>query len=170
MFFCFHGGIFRLSVLLGFGTRTTVSYRTLSVVLFLDAVWKDAGSICREQSRAAVSCRIVSLKYKSLQTTVITVSSSCNISSICENPGHCPLKYSTTKGIYSTGSHYIYPRCSFAVLFCLIFYYFYSTLLHLPPLRFHCVWGCWDRTHDLRLRHWLSDALTTRLDLSATLG
>jgi hypothetical protein len=24
----------------------------------------------------------------------------------------------------------------------------YSTLLHLPPLRFHCVGGCWDRTHD----------------------
>ncbi len=22
----------------------------------------------------------------------------------------------------------------------------YSTLLHLPPLRFHCVGGCWDRT------------------------
>ncbi len=24
----------------------------------------------------------------------------------------------------------------------------YSTLLHLPPLRFHCVGGCWDRTLD----------------------
>jgi hypothetical protein len=24
----------------------------------------------------------------------------------------------------------------------------YSTLLHLPPLRFHCVGGCWDRTED----------------------
>jgi hypothetical protein len=24
----------------------------------------------------------------------------------------------------------------------------YSTLLHLPPLRFHCVRGCWDRTQD----------------------
>ncbi len=24
----------------------------------------------------------------------------------------------------------------------------YSTLLHLPPLRFHCVGGCWDRTQD----------------------
>jgi hypothetical protein len=22
----------------------------------------------------------------------------------------------------------------------------YSTLLHLPPLRFYCVGGCWDRT------------------------
>ncbi len=27
-------------------------------------------------------------------------------------------------------------------------YVLYSTLLHLPPLRFHCVGGCWDRTHD----------------------
>ncbi len=30
------------------------------------------------------------------------------------------------------------------------FYFFvlYSTLLHLPPLRFHCADGCWDRTQD----------------------
>jgi hypothetical protein len=33
-----------------------------------------------------------------------------------------------------------------------------STLLHLPPLKFHCVGGYWDR-------YWLSDAVTTRLDL-----
>ena len=25
----------------------------------------------------------------------------------------------------------------------------YSTLLHLPPLRFHCVGGCRDRTKDI---------------------
>ncbi len=24
----------------------------------------------------------------------------------------------------------------------------YSTLLHLPPLKFHCVGGYWDRTQD----------------------
>ncbi len=24
----------------------------------------------------------------------------------------------------------------------------YSTLFHLPPLKFHCVEGCWDRTQD----------------------
>ncbi len=24
----------------------------------------------------------------------------------------------------------------------------YLTVLHLPPLRFHCVDGCWDRTQD----------------------
>jgi hypothetical protein len=27
-----------------------------------------------------------------------------------------------------------------------IFYALYSTLLHRPPLRFHCVGGFWDRT------------------------
>ncbi len=27
-------------------------------------------------------------------------------------------------------------------------YVLYSTLLHLPPLRFHCVGGCWDRNQD----------------------
>jgi len=32
------------------------------------------------------------------------------------------------------------------------FYVRYSTLLHLPPLRFHCVGGCWDRTLDSYLR------------------
>jgi hypothetical protein len=26
------------------------------------------------------------------------------------------------------------------------FYVLHSTLLHLPPLKFHCVEGCWDRT------------------------
>ncbi len=30
----------------------------------------------------------------------------------------------------------------------LIFYVLYLTLLHLPPPRFHCVGGCWDRTQD----------------------
>ncbi len=29
-----------------------------------------------------------------------------------------------------------------------IFFVLYSTLLHLPPLRFHCADGCWDRTQD----------------------
>ncbi len=28
------------------------------------------------------------------------------------------------------------------------FYVLYSTLLPLPPLWFHCVWVCWDRTQD----------------------
>ncbi len=32
--------------------------------------------------------------------------------------------------------------------FGFFFYVLYSTLLHLPPLRFHCVGGCWDRTMD----------------------
>jgi hypothetical protein len=27
-------------------------------------------------------------------------------------------------------------------------YVLYLTLPHLPPLRFHCVGGCWDRTQD----------------------
>ncbi len=27
-----------------------------------------------------------------------------------------------------------------------IFYIHYSALFHLPPLHFHCVGGCWDRT------------------------
>jgi hypothetical protein len=56
-------------------------------------------------------------------------------------------------------------------VFC-IFLVRYSALLHLPSLRIHRVRGCWDRTSNLgqlQLRHWLSDALTTRLDLIHTL-
>ncbi len=30
----------------------------------------------------------------------------------------------------------------------LVFYVRYSTLIHLPTLRFHCVGGCWGRTQD----------------------
>ncbi len=50
--------------------------------------------------------------------------------------------------------HHIFSRYSvlsiFKVGFLAIFYFYvrYSTLLHLPPLRFHCVGGCWDRTQD----------------------
>jgi hypothetical protein len=46
------------------------------------------------------------------------------------------------------------------------FFVLYSTLLHLPPLRFHCVDGCWDQTQDRC--NWCIDsrgALTTGLDL-----
>jgi hypothetical protein len=28
------------------------------------------------------------------------------------------------------------------------FYVLYSTLIRLPPLRFHCVGGCWNQTQD----------------------
>jgi hypothetical protein len=37
--------------------------------------------------------------------------------------------------------------------------FFYSTLLHLPPLRFHCAGGCWDRIQDCCDATW---ALTAR--------
>ncbi len=45
----------------------------------------------------------------------------------------------------------------------------YSTTLHLPPLRIHCVGGCWGSIPGqlrMRLRHWLSDGLSTRLNLN----
>jgi hypothetical protein len=59
----------------------------------------------------------------------------------------------------------------FKIFFGGIFLFFFiqlSALLHLPPLRFHCADGCWDRTHDrcnLCNVHWQPDALTTRIDL-----
>jgi hypothetical protein len=39
-------------------------------------------------------------------------------------------------------------QCILLCILLWIFYVDYSTLLHLPPLRFHCVGGYWDRTHD----------------------
>jgi hypothetical protein len=42
--------------------------------------------------------------------------------------GNVTVRYSVTEG------------------FLEFFYVLYSTLLHLPPLRFHCDGGCWDRT------------------------
>jgi hypothetical protein len=30
----------------------------------------------------------------------------------------------------------------------IFFFILYSALFHLPPLRFHCADGCWDRTQD----------------------
>ncbi len=48
----------------------------------------------------------------------------------------------------------------------LFIYVLYSTLFHMPTLRFHCVGGCWDRTENCcDFLHWQSGALTTRLDL-----
>ncbi len=34
------------------------------------------------------------------------------------------------------------------ICICFLFYVRCSTLLHLPPLRFHCVGGCWEWTQD----------------------
>jgi hypothetical protein len=46
------------------------------------------------------------------------------------------------------------------------FYVRYSTPLLLPPIIFHCVGGCWDRTQDCcDFGNCQPDALTTRLDL-----
>ncbi len=51
-----------------------------------------------------------------------------------------------------------------------VMYQLYSTLLHLPPLRFHCVGGWWDRTQDSAI-----SALAVRCSshwayISSTLG
>ncbi len=48
------------------------------------------------------------------------------------------------------------------IVWIFFFYVLYSKLLHLPPLRFLCAGGCWDR--NVTTRHWQSDALTARLD------
>ncbi len=42
----------------------------------------------------------------------------------------------------------IYFLTDFFIFVLFFVLYRYSTLLHLPPLRFHCADGCWDRTQD----------------------
>jgi hypothetical protein len=60
--------------------------------------------------------------------------------------------------------HFLYFILHFSLL--------YSTLLHLPPFRFHCVGGCWDLTQDscdlgLAVRHFNHSARShpPRLDI-----
>ncbi len=72
----------------------------------------------------------------------------------CEKPSLQKKRKSNTRKLKSGG-------------FLRFFYVLYSTLLHLPPLRFHCVGGCWDRSNP-GLWHWQSDALTSRPDLIHT--
>jgi hypothetical protein len=49
--------------------------------------------------------------------------------------------------MFTTGKDHIGVQRKIYFYF-LFFYVRYSTLLHLPPLRFHCVGGCWDPTQD----------------------
>ncbi len=41
------------------------------------------------------------------------------------------------------------------------FFKLYSALLHLPPLRFHCADGCWDRTHTVIRFLWVRAKFNT---------
>ncbi len=69
------------------------------------------------------------------------------------------------------------PLCELFIFFYFIyflgylnFFLLYPTLLHLPPLRFHCADGCWDRTRDCC--NWCigGQTLATRLDFIRWLG
>jgi hypothetical protein len=51
---------------------------------------------------------------------------------------------------------FLFVKGGFFWFFLLFYVVRYSTLFHLPPLRFHYVGGCWDRTQDCcELRLWL---------------
>ncbi len=68
----------------------------------------------------------------------------------------CPNVHSTDLlGPRTNMSGSFFLRCSskpvnvknwFFLNFLKFYYFLYSTLLHLAPLRFRCVRGCWDRT------------------------
>ncbi len=73
------------------------------------------------------------------------------------NPGHFESRHVESRHFKPGRFEYVY----------FYFHFFpvpYSTLLHLPPLRFNCFGGCWGTNPGQQwLWHWLSDALTTRL-------
>ncbi len=48
----------------------------------------------------------------------------------------------------SSASPYTFCSDSPSPFIFIFFFVLYSALLHLPPLRFHCADGCWDRTQD----------------------
>jgi hypothetical protein len=53
----------------------------------------------------------------------------------------------------TTSQRHRHLSCQQVITDIFLFFYFYvrySTLLRLPPLRLHCVGGCWDRTQDNR--------------------
>ncbi len=54
---------------------------------------------------------------------------------------------SRLNSLYGTGPVLFRPFHLNRAIF-LFSYVLYSTLLHLAPLKFHCVGGCWDRTQD----------------------
>ncbi len=70
------------------------------------------------------------------------------------SPGKGFLPYRTS---YTLSLIYVFSLISEAVILFLKWdfwdFFFlctrYSILLHLPPLRFHCVGGCWDLTQDI---------------------
>ncbi len=75
---------------------------------------------------------------------------------------------STTNNLYLCTWKFSWREIITTILTWILFinYVLYSTLLHLPPLRFQRVGGCWEWTQgQLRRWHWQSDTLTTRLDL-----
>ncbi len=61
----------------------------------------------------------------------------------CSNASACFVAVSCTK--YSDVSNFS-PNAYRTIKGNSFGFFLYSTLLHLPPLRFHCVGGCWDRT------------------------
>jgi hypothetical protein len=56
------------------------------------------------------------------------------------------------------------------IFWILFSYVLYSTLLHLPPLKFHCVGGCCDRTQDCCDIGIGSQTLWPLSQISSTLG
>ncbi len=59
-------------------------------------------------------------------------------------------RYESGSGSFYYHAKIVRKTFFFVFLFFFLFFLFvhYSALLHLPPLRFHCADGCWDRTQD----------------------
>jgi hypothetical protein len=73
--------------------------------------------------------------------------------------------YPNKKGLFRPKNHLTLLSLVLVKHIVCFYHVLYSTLLHLPPLRFYYVGGCWDLLVGmLRLQHWHLDALTYYVD------
>jgi hypothetical protein len=62
---------------------------------------------------------------------------------IRQEQGYCSIAYAAAPTNFAVRFFF-----NIFLLFLYNFFVLYSALLHLPPLRFNCADGCWDRTYN----------------------
>ncbi len=131
-----------------FCAHQRVSKRSLQVTLYLYFLFYGVVSLCTCRG----NCRVYTgypCKSFSIDGIIVTLTRSADY-----------LQRHSDKFGISLRRWNLQKRVIFLIFFM------YSTLLHLPPLRFLCRRMLGSNQGQLRPRHWLSDALTTRQNLN----
>ncbi len=66
----------------------------------------------------------------------------------CSKMSRCPGCTAPRSSCPLRKKHHVTHKKTGGFFWNFFLYVLYSTLLHVPPLRFHCVGGCWDWTQD----------------------